>query len=229
MLLSLKVFVFKQGGWHDLHLVTKVLEDANDSYTYLYFHIISHLSLLHGMFPNEILPGSSTAFLAPAWSVSLEWQFYLIAPLLLLCLKYSLPQFLVISGLLIASKKFFFSELSFDKGAFLPLGMSLFLLGIASYYLYKYAQTHQARSVKLLPLVSIVAIAGITLLGFFYSPLTREAVPLIWFVALTTAIAQSLNANVSILNRVADCLNISSLQSLGKVSYSTYIMHIPIF
>jgi peptidoglycan/LPS O-acetylase OafA/YrhL len=231
ILMPLKVLVFTQGRWHDLHLATKILEDANNSYTYLKFHIISHLSLLHGILPNEILPDSSTAFLTPAWSISLEWQFYLIAPLLLLCLKYSLPLFLVLSGSIITLGKLLSSEFSFDKGAFLPLSMSLFLLGVLSYYLYKFVQMHQERSLKLLPFVSIAFILGAVLLGFSsYSPLEREALPLsIWFIALSAAIAQSLKADFSILNRVADCLNISSLQSLGRISYSTYIMHIPIF
>ena len=50
-------------------------------------HMVLHLLLLHGMVPNSILPNAQSMFLAPAWSLSLEWQFYLIAPLLLALLR----------------------------------------------------------------------------------------------------------------------------------------------
>jgi len=46
-----------------------------------FLHLGLHLSLLHGIFPNGLLPQSQFQFLAPAWSLSLEWQFYLLAPL----------------------------------------------------------------------------------------------------------------------------------------------------
>lgn len=46
-------------------------------------HVILHATMLHGLIPAEILPKAPTAFLPAAWSISLEWQFYLIAPLVL--------------------------------------------------------------------------------------------------------------------------------------------------
>jgi peptidoglycan/LPS O-acetylase OafA/YrhL len=43
-------------------------------------HVIAHLTLLHGLIPDNILPRAAFSILAPAWSLSLEWQFYLVAP-----------------------------------------------------------------------------------------------------------------------------------------------------
>ncbi len=46
-------------------------------------HLGLHLTLLHGMVPENIMPFAGTAFLAQPWSLSLEWQFYLVAPVLI--------------------------------------------------------------------------------------------------------------------------------------------------
>lgn len=43
-------------------------------------HLLAHLVMLHGLIPDQILDNANVMFLGPAWSLSLEWQFYLIAP-----------------------------------------------------------------------------------------------------------------------------------------------------
>jgi peptidoglycan/LPS O-acetylase OafA/YrhL len=56
--------------------------------SFFWQHLVAHLSLLYGMIPDCILPHAEIAFLPPAWSVSLEMQLYLIAPLLIWGLKH---------------------------------------------------------------------------------------------------------------------------------------------
>jgi peptidoglycan/LPS O-acetylase OafA/YrhL len=53
--------------------------DANNEH-YFWPSLWLHLGMLHGL---EIAPSIQHTFLPPAWSISLEWQLYLIAPLLL--------------------------------------------------------------------------------------------------------------------------------------------------
>jgi peptidoglycan/LPS O-acetylase OafA/YrhL len=45
-------------------------------------HWIAHITLLHGIPPHALLPYSAVTLLAPAWSISVEWQYYLFAPLI---------------------------------------------------------------------------------------------------------------------------------------------------
>ena len=47
-------------------------------------HILAHLSMLYGLIPESILRYSGIALLGPAWSITIEFQFYLVAPLLIL-------------------------------------------------------------------------------------------------------------------------------------------------
>src|SRR5689334_12971224 len=41
--------------------------------------IAAHLTMTHGLFPNGTLPDVWVGFLGAAWSLSTEWQFYVIA------------------------------------------------------------------------------------------------------------------------------------------------------
>ena len=41
--------------------------------------IAAHLTMTHGLFPNGVLPDVWVSFLGAAWSLSTEWQFYMLA------------------------------------------------------------------------------------------------------------------------------------------------------
>jgi len=44
--------------------------------------IATHMTMTHGLFPNGVLPNVWVGFLGAAWSLSTEWQFYLLALLI---------------------------------------------------------------------------------------------------------------------------------------------------
>ncbi|MGZ5843312.1 MAG: acyltransferase family protein, partial [Xanthobacteraceae bacterium] len=96
-------------------------------------HVVAHAVMLHSAIPNAVLPYSEYAFNMPAWSISLEWQFYLFAPLVVMILR-DKREFIVVLALTVAIlqlvfKKFFYGAA--QPGA-LPVAACYFAVGILS-------------------------------------------------------------------------------------------------
>jgi len=76
---------------------SELLREASE-YRYFWWHLGAHASLIHGLVPIAWLPQSQLAFLPPGWSISLEFQLYLLAPLVLWWLgRFGLRGFVVLA------------------------------------------------------------------------------------------------------------------------------------
>jgi peptidoglycan/LPS O-acetylase OafA/YrhL len=122
-------------GRYPENLLREASENSN-----LTYHLGAHLALLHGLIPSALLPGSDLAILPPGWSISLEFQLYLVAPLVLWAM--------VRYGQRVLGIVFVFSLLCLlppvldrlgshwsSVGAFLPQHFFYFMIGMLLYFI----------------------------------------------------------------------------------------------
>ncbi|ABM93694.1 acyltransferase family protein [Methylibium petroleiphilum] len=188
-------------------------------------HLLLHLGLLHGLVPDTWLPYSSSSLLAPAWSLSLEWQFYLVAPLLVGCLVHpGWPRavgLILMAALWITFKKL--SPLQWQYPAFLPLALHFFALGILSR--------------AFMPLLSRLHlwIVPLALAASFIVPRSVRLEVVIWGIFVGAALIELRRARGDVTGQSALDVPLLALTSnrvaraLGECYYSTYLIHIPLF
>jgi peptidoglycan/LPS O-acetylase OafA/YrhL len=211
--------VFGNSPWTVTHEGAFIAREQN-TLTYLWQNILLHAGMLHGVVPDTIIPQAPLAFSGPLWSISLEWQFYLIAPALIAFIRFdgirAIALTICVSALALALQKLTQRYWIGEVTSFLPLRLPLFIVGIASALLW-----HRAREAPQLTLAGAVAAGALIAL-----PLAPHKLPvLIW--AGTYYLAAT-HGRLAVL-RTVDALLVSAAPRLiGKISYSVYALHVPI-
>lgn len=181
---------------------------------YLPQHLAAHVTMLHGAISNAILPGTEYAILGPAWSISVEWQFYLVAPLLFMLVArarwYSLGAALGALCLVRA--------LNYAGPSFVVQQSGYFIAGILSYYVYKHSigWTLAPRLLELL---------GIALCALVYNIMKDPLSLMAWILFAGVLVAQRRQQQSGAARAVAALLQSPLLQWLGRISYSVYLLH----
>src|SRR5690606_17743270 len=107
----------------------KIAQDSIDNF---YWHLLLHVPALHSLVPAAILPNSGYAFIGQAWSISLEWQFYLIAPFAIAFFKKPKSVLWAIAMVSLALVLMLYGREA-SKG-FIGAHMHFFLIGALSFY-----------------------------------------------------------------------------------------------
>lgn len=192
---------------------------AFSNHAYLWQNILAHITMLHGAISNAVLPHSQYALNSPAWSLSLEWQFYLVAPFVIALAQGHKGIVWLASAFALLGIAYNFGWLgSFESTSFIAGASAWFALGIASRLLYPVI----AGRVRHPAIILAICIALI--------PLGLDvAKVLVWVLVMTGLALDSSERETGWFSWLYKrALESGTATYFGSRSYSTYLCHMPI-
>jgi len=180
------------------------------------WHVAAHLLLLQGILPQGVLPWAWITLLGPAWTLSTEWQFYVLMALVVAWFKPSrrLAHFAYLMlGLGVcyqAGSHLLPGYWQFSR-AFLPDAAPYFALGLAS------AVWLRSRN----PMPFLICLLAVSLLGFFSGTPSKALIGCGWTILL---LAQR-HPHMPLLPGLLDS---RIAQYLGAISYPLYLVNQPV-
>lgn len=195
--------------WADAHNAAR-LQIFADSVAWFPAQLVAHLTLLHGLLPDSVLPSSPYAFAGQAWSISLEWQFYLVAPLLFALVRRSDKAWLLVLG---AALALHFLAASWPPSA-LPPKLILFVVGMLSQVLWKQRSG-----------IPPSYVAWLLPTGVLLALLCRSAALLVWALVFASLLAVACDGRGAIERGLSRLLSLRVLRWLGECSYGLYLCH----
>lgn len=180
-------------------------------------HSILHITMLHGLVPVEILNRASMTFLPAAWSISLEWQFYLLAPIVIGSIRRPKALIVVAFLALLFLTLYRIGALgTYQKLSSIAGASQYFALGIISRLLVEPLSRY-----NISPLLAVF-IAQLGVMGLMSDPLPI----MIWTAFYIFMVWQK---NSVVLGKIFSLFTTSKpVIVMGEASYSLYLIHRPI-
>jgi peptidoglycan/LPS O-acetylase OafA/YrhL len=213
-------------GWKQtiyFEWVTAITRSSMDS---LGTHSFAHLTLLNGMLPNRVLENASSSLLTPAWSITLEWQYYLIAPLIARFVRSGGGILILTAGiwLAMAAIQFLGSRYGLSwqnsQNAFLPTYLPLFLVGIGSYHFY--ARFRDTKPENPLPAIAVASLLAVGILLQWHTIALTA-----WALGFGCILVRGSGPFAFVLSLIRRSLLHPALQWLGNMSFPLYLIHWP--
>ena len=183
----------------------------------------AHLTMLHGLFPEGVLPGAWVSFLGAAWSLSTEAQFYGVMALAAPALRRRRNMERVFLGLAAAGLawRWMTPEGWQFSRAFLPNKAQYFALGMASAAWLADTRAGAGRRFALV-LCATLALCGVQ------GGLDKLGAPLVWTLCLGAQRGLGAGQGRRGLGWLAALLRAPPLLRLGAISYCTYLVNEPV-
>jgi peptidoglycan/LPS O-acetylase OafA/YrhL len=167
-----------------------------------------HAVLLQGVVPTWRLPSIDNGILGQAWSLSVEWQFYLLAPLIIYLI--TTRRWILLAPITAALAALSWLPQLQSNEAFMPHQFKWFAIGIICYFL------HENREQALARRLSWTLVIGLIIYGL----VKRDFGAIAWAVVFPALISKA-----DVFGWLSNALQSPVLTRLGMVSYSTYLVH----
>lgn len=185
-------------------------------------NLLTHAVMLHGLVPGFWWPNATSAFLGVDWSISTEWQFYLLAPLIFYFCRTGRAIVLlgVVAILSLWCNWNHYLVKYFENGnpSLLVFKFYFFYVGVVSYQFYKRVNSGKNETGWT---TAHYFLAG----GMLTYLATYEPVLVWWGLILGLVLLRRLFAQDRWLEWLAVPFTHPWAQHLGRISYSIYLFH----
>jgi peptidoglycan/LPS O-acetylase OafA/YrhL len=218
LILNETVFVL-QNFPEDIEKTADRLKYATASLKDFKLHFFTHLFMLHGITPSFILSNPTYTIMGQAWSLTLQFQFFILAPLFIFILRKHVCFLVLFVMLILASSQFFFGVMG--HRSFFLVNSNMFFVGMFSAILLNFNKMNKLTntnfySALIIFLLSISIYQWVNDRFFGIIPIIIWSICFFIEVSATTSPLQSFY-RVILTNRISIFL--------GNISYSMYCSH----